>query len=135
MRANGSLSPQITKEELDDYDGGPAVPAFQLQLKMAPSFSPKALEQRVGFVGITPKNSFITITKEPMFEGMYLSSYKSLNKQSDFFPALTSHRKEIVETSHSRSSSSTYTDIPAGSDTTPHCALTTRMLTMRTTNI
>ena len=118
MRENGLLSPQITKEELDDYDGGPAVPAFQLQLKMAPSFSPKALEQRVGFVGITPKNSFITITKEPMFEGMYLSSYKSLNKQSDFFPALTSHRKEIVETSHLRSSSSTYTDIPAGSDTT-----------------
>ena len=82
MCENGSLSPQITKEELDDYDGGPVVPAFQLQLKMTPSFSPKALEQRIGFVGITPKNSFITITKEPMFEGMYLSSYKSLSTNS-----------------------------------------------------
>jgi hypothetical protein len=72
----------ITKEELDDYDGGLPVPVFQMQLKMTPSFSPKALEQRVGFVGITPKNSFITITKEPMFEGMCLSSYKSFSTNS-----------------------------------------------------
>ena len=61
---------QIMKEALDRYNGGTVVPAFQLQLKMIPSFTPTALVQRVGFVGVTPENSFITITKEPKTEGM-----------------------------------------------------------------
>ena len=56
---------QIPKEALDDYNGGPVVPAFQLQLKMIPSLTPTALVQKVGIVGVTPKDSFITITKEP----------------------------------------------------------------------
>ena len=61
---------QIPKEALDDYDGGQAVPVFQLQLKMIPSLTPTALVQRVGFVGVTPKDSFVTITKEPRTEGI-----------------------------------------------------------------
>ena len=61
---------QVPKEALDDYNGGPAVPAFQLQLKMIPSGTPTALVQRVGFVGVTPKDSFVTITKEPRTEGI-----------------------------------------------------------------
>ena len=65
------------KEALDDYDGGTVVPAFQLQLKMIPSLTPTALVQRVGFVGVTPENSFITITKEPKTEGINLPFYKS----------------------------------------------------------
>lgn len=60
-------TPQLTKEALDTYSGAPAVPAFQLQLKM---LEPTALVQRVGFLGVTPENSYITITKEPRRGGM-----------------------------------------------------------------
>ena len=58
------------KEVLDEYDGGAVVPAFQLKLKMIPSLTPTDLVQKVGFEGVTPENSFITITKEPKTEGM-----------------------------------------------------------------
>ena len=51
---------QLTKETLDDYIGGRLVPAFQLELKMV---EPGDLEQRVGFVGVKPERSFITITR------------------------------------------------------------------------
>ena len=60
-------TPQLTKEALDTYSGAPAVPAFQLQLKM---LEPTSLVQRVGFLGVTPENSYITITKEPRRGGM-----------------------------------------------------------------
>ena len=57
------------KEALDDYDGGLAVPAFQFHLKMVPTPTPMTLNQRVGFVGVTPENAFITIIKEPKQHG------------------------------------------------------------------
>ena len=69
-----SLQSQITKDTLDEYVGESVVPAFQLQLKMIPSLTPTALFQRVGFVGVTPENSFITITKEPKTEGIITKS-------------------------------------------------------------
>lgn len=63
---------QLKKEALDDYVGKELVPAFQIELKMIKF---QSLEQRVGFVGVTPENSFVTITRDPPKQGRPLAKY------------------------------------------------------------
>lgn len=53
---------QLTKRRLDGYTGGPAVPAFQIELKMLKFGS---LKQPVGFLGVTPKETYIVLKREP----------------------------------------------------------------------
>ena len=75
---------QVTKENLDNYEGGPAVPAFQIELKMIES---KPLVQKVNFVGITPK-SYVTITREPRSRGTLHDLY-CIMLMIHSFPATT----------------------------------------------
>ena len=58
---------QLIKEDLDKYNGGQAVPAFQIELKMK---EPKPLEEKIEFMGVTPKDTFIMIKRDPKEQGM-----------------------------------------------------------------
>ena len=61
------------KEDLDGYTGGPAVPAFQIELKMV---KPQPLKQKVGFCGVTPDNSYIMLRRDPREQGKSMCSVK-----------------------------------------------------------
>ena len=63
---------QVTKENLDSYEGGRAVPGFQIELKMIDE--PKSLVQRVNFEGIVPE-SYVRITREPREPGKVRDLY------------------------------------------------------------
>ena len=57
--------PQIQKESVDDYKGGPWIPSFDIRLKLVNLAKPRPLEERVMFDGIQPPGQFIVITREP----------------------------------------------------------------------
>ena len=78
--------PQIQKESVDDYKGGPWIPSFDIRLKLVNLAKPRPLEERVMFDGIQPPGQFIVITREPrkeQFNSMISDSQEFLEREDE----------------------------------------------------
>ena len=67
---------QIQKRSVDEYKGqGTTIPSFVIRMKLIDHSESQSLTQRVNFEGLEPSHSYITLTREPEQNGIFMTMH------------------------------------------------------------